>query len=427
MIKNNFFYICISAMLLVVISIQPVYVYASNTTNAPAPASAAPTAKPYHFSVAVGESALLKNGRHRYDINPPMLVYDTVYMELGDICELLGIQWQWLLNDGGEILINDGNDSAGRTDGNDDVGHSDDNDRVNRANNNDDINGIDDVLRFKHFVRYDDLSAPQPQPQTQPRKYFAVDGKIYVPAVELADYTGYGVTYADGIMTMSPDGVEVFYEGNAFGAIDISGSERLLYNAYSEPAAHVVNPYKAYSYNDMTADALRLERMYPELIRTSGIGYSVEGREILLIKFGKGDIEIFVCGTHHAREYISTTYLMYAIDQYAYAYAAGAKWEAYDIIDLLEKVKFCIIPMLNPDGVNLVQNGIESIKDPEYVKSLSLAGSRYGYASWKANINGVDINRNYDFNWTHEKAYEYPRGYLAFGGDAPASEPETQV
>ena len=372
-------------------------VVAAEIANAANAANARPVSSLYHFSFAVGEAALFKNDRYRYDINPPLLIFDTVYVELYDICALLNLEGRWLQFDDGDIVV------------------------IAEAGGADDAaaDGLTESLRFNKFSRYMDLTAKD--------SFFSIGNKIYVPADEIAGFAGYGVTYDGGVMTMSPDGAEVFYAGGGFGVPDVSGDETTLYEAYGEPSAHVVNPYRAYSYENMIADARRLERMYPELIRISRIGYSVEGRELLLIELGGGDTRIFVCGTHHAREYISATYLMYAVDQYAYARAAGGLWEGYDMGALLDSVQFCIVPMINPDGVNLVQNGLAATADPGYVGSLSLPVDQYGYASWKANVDGVDLNRNYDYGWTNEKAAEYPRGYANFGGDEPLSEPETRA
>ena len=154
---------------------------------------------------------------------------------------------------------------------------------------------------------------------------------------------------------------------------------------------------------------------------------SVEGRDLLLIEFGKGDKKIFMCGTHHAREYISTTYLMYMIDRYAYMYETGQNLWNYNIKEILEKVTFCIVPMVNPDGVNLVQNGINSVKNYDFVSKLPITeGKQYGYKAWKANVNGVDLNWNYDFDWNVERNKNV-RGSSGFNGDYPNSEPEVQA
>ncbi|MBC7766235.1 MAG: hypothetical protein H7Y41_07090, partial [Hyphomonadaceae bacterium] len=189
-----------------------------------------------------------------------------------------------------------------------------------------------------------------------------------------------------------------------------------------------VYPYSAYSYEFMKSDAQKLANMYPDLIKTSTIGRSLEGRDIQLIQFGKGDKKIFVCGTHHAREYITTTYLMYAIDQYAHMYGMGENAGDFNIKEILDNVTFCIVPMVNPDGVALVQGGTDALKSwRDFVKKLPITESKqYGYRAWKANAGGVDLNWNYDFNW-NAKRNKNGRASTGFNGDYPNTEPEVQA
>lgn len=175
----------------------------------------------------------------------------------------------------------------------------------------------------------------------------------------------------------------------------------------------------------MLNNAKQLQNMYPDLIKTSSIGKSVEDRDLLLIEFGRGANKIFVCGTHHAREYIATTYLMYAIDRYAYAYRTNSMWGQYSPREILDNVTFCIVPMVNPDGVNLVQNGIYATDHASELANMGIyEGSKYGYSAWKANVHGVDVNWNYNKDWSINRN-KNQRGSIGFNGDYPNSEPET--
>lgn len=190
---------------------------------------------------------------------------------------------------------------------------------------------------------------------------------------------------------------------------------------------YTVDPYHEYSYENMLADAEELQEMYPDLVRLKSIGKTVEGRDIALIEFGNGSRRIFLSGATHAREYISTTYLMYMIDRYANAYSTDGAFAEYNISEILNNVTFCIVPMVNPDGVNLVQNGIYTVKNYDAVSKIAINNSEsLGYHSWKANINGVDLNRNYPNNWYVNRPVTAPASSL-FKGYSPLSEPETEA
>ena len=193
----------------------------------------------------------------------------------------------------------------------------------------------------------------------------------------------------------------------------------------SEGYADIVNPNRTYSYEQMLADAQALAVQYPQLISTETIGYSVEGRELLLIQLGRGEKKVVLAGAHHAREYISSTFLMETVDEYAQAYYASGDFGGYDIKKLLDSLTVYIVPMVNPDGVNLVQNGVESTLDPDKVKSMRMMME--GYDEWKANINGVDLNRQYPCHWDEKASNTDVPSSEMYKGTAPATEPEVQA
>ena len=253
-------------------------------------------------------------------------------------------------------------------------------------------------------------------------KYFEKDFNMYVSLRELTDLAGLDITYKNGIINV---GFQDSSYDEIYGTVDTYSSDDYVRTEYPLRDEYIVNPYQEYSYETMLQDADKLKSLYPDLIELSSIGKSVENRDLMLMKVGKGPYKIFVCGTHHAREYICTTYLMYAIDRYAHAYRNNEMWGKYDPKFLLDNVTFYIVPMVNPDGVNLVLNGVEATQNPEYVSSLKIyEGAQYGYSAWKANVNGVDLNWNYDKDWSIEKN-DNPRGSSGFRGDRPHTEPET--
>jgi predicted deacylase len=186
-----------------------------------------------------------------------------------------------------------------------------------------------------------------------------------------------------------------------------------------------VDPNQTYSYEQLLEDSNELARLYPGLVDVSSIGRSVEGRDIILIKLGKGNKKILLVGAHHAREYMTSTFLMETVDEYARAYASNGKFGGYDIKKLLNDVTVYIVPMVNPDGVNLVQNGPDSVKEPEKVKTMRMLQD--GYDKWKANINGVDLNRQYPCHWEEKESTTDVPSSEMYKGTAPATEPEVRA
>lgn len=332
--------------------------------------------------MAINEENVIANGVTSVK-TPPVMVLGKTYVDLYAIAPLMGIKVQWV-----EAYIGYFTVSA---------------------------NGKS--FDFTLISEWDELT-------TEPHKFFVKDSKIFVSLRELNELTEYNLSYDNGIITL---GKQCEFDKTIFGEIDLTNLNEYVYQAYPLVAEFVVNPYQEYDYNKMVADAEKLAEMYPDIVKLSSIGKSVEGRDLTLIEFGKGKNKIFVCGAHHGREYITTTYLMYAIDRYANCYRTGSMWGNFNPKDILNDATFYIVPMVNPDGVNLVINGIESTQNPEEVAKLPIfEGKQYGYSAWKANIRGVDLNWNYDKDWSVKKNKNV-RGSSGFTGDGPYTEPESMA
>ena len=171
------------------------------------------------------------------------------------------------------------------------------------------------------------------------------------------------------------------------------------YTSFPTPA----NVYTANSllyYSDMVSVLSKLETMYPELITVSSAGKSVRGLDLPLVEFGRGSRYIFLNGNIHAREYITTNYHLEVLDEYAYAYVKNTRIGGYSVRSLLDSFTLVILPCANPDG-----------------RAMAIAGD----VQYKANANGVDLNRNFPIYWSSYSDDGY------YGGPSAGSEPETQA
>ena len=110
----------------------------------------------------------------------------------------------------------------------------------------------------------------------------------------------------------------------------------------------LVNPYVTYTYEQMLEDIAQLEVKYPNLITSYSIGKSVEGRELRAFNFGRGKREVLLVSTMHACEHFCTNFLMYMADQYCIGYARNSEYQGVSYREILDNVKFIVVPMLNP-------------------------------------------------------------------------------
>lgn len=174
-----------------------------------------------------------------------------------------------------------------------------------------------------------------------------------------------------------------------------------------------------------------LKARYP-FLEVGSIGKSVMGRELYYIRLGKGVNERSYNASHHANESITTPVLMKFIEDFSRAYSTGSSILGYNIRDIYNWGSIYIIPLVNPDGVDLVAYW-PNYSDPAFIRAAQLNKTGLPLPSvWKANIRGVDLNLNYPAEWDREKEQEIEQGITGpgprdFGGDAPLSEPESKA
>lgn len=101
------------------------------------------------------------------------------------------------------------------------------------------------------------------------------------------------------------------------------------------------------------------------------------------------------------------------IEDYANAYVNNSTLYGYSIRNLFNSASIYIMPMVNPDGVNLVTGNIPA-SSFAYQRALNIA-SRFPDIpfpdGWKANINGVDLNLQFPAGWEQAKEIKYSQGF----------------
>ncbi|MDP4091661.1 MAG: M14 family metallopeptidase [Bacillota bacterium] len=194
---------------------------------------------------------------------------------------------------------------------------------------------------------------------------------------------------------------------------------------------NVVDTNINYTYEIMEKNIQSLRTRYP-FIEVGTAGKSVLGRYLYYIKLGSGPREVFYNGSHHSLEWITSVLLMKFVENYSKAYVDGTALERRNVRDMWRESTIYVMPMVNPDGVDLVINGLQS-GNPYYNDLIRWnKGSKNFSRVWQANIRGVDLNHNYDASWSMSKAAEGVYGITGpgptrFSGTAPESEPESRA
>ncbi|MBE5040029.1 M14 family metallopeptidase [Ructibacterium gallinarum] len=156
-----------------------------------------------------------------------------------------------------------------------------------------------------------------------------------------------------------------------------------------------------FNYKSLQRAITAFQENYPN-IPVFCIGKSIQNRKLYALKLGHGNKKIFFNGAHHGMEWLTAKLLM----QFAKDLAA----DTYSTHTLLDACTLYLVPMVNPDGVEIAVSGKQ----------------------WQANARGVDLNHNYDALWHLSKQGEPEAGVLGpgptrFSGPFPESEPESRA
>ena len=161
------------------------------------------------------------------------------------------------------------------------------------------------------------------------------------------------------------------------------------------------------------------------------IGESILGKSIHRISFGKGETGIIYIASHHGMEWITTALLLAFLNELCFGFVRGKNIFDISTRVLFETRRIDVIPMLNPDGVDISIHGVD---DNNIMKNrlIRMNNGSDDFSNWQANARGVDINHNYNAGFQEYKIIERSNGILngcpsKYSGEYPESEPETKA
>lgn len=180
--------------------------------------------------------------------------------------------------------------------------------------------------------------------------------------------------------------------------------------------ATVVEAHSSYTYNEFLDDLVLLNHFHPDKFFYQSIGKSHYGKEIMAIRIGKGEKSILLTGAHHGREWMTSMLLMKMAEEYV------SKNKP-----ILDQVSIWLIPMVNPDGVNIQQGNFNGVNWKNRWHLWKMNQFSPTFSRWKANGKGVDLNRQYPAGW-NELITDIDKPFFQFyKGKSPLSEPESKA
>lgn len=177
-----------------------------------------------------------------------------------------------------------------------------------------------------------------------------------------------------------------------------------------------------YDYARMLKDIEMLTDNY-NIIERFSIGKSVMQKDIPCLKIGKGKKKLLLSGAYHGLEYLTAAFLIKFVSNYTVKLMTETEYFGYDIKRLYSDITVYIVPMVNPDGVDIALNSLD-ITNEYHRHLISMVGIHSFNHVWQANSRGVDINHNFDAKWQMVVDKPSPSKY---GGEYAESEPETRA
>lgn len=162
-----------------------------------------------------------------------------------------------------------------------------------------------------------------------------------------------------------------------------------------------------------------------KFLRRFVIGRTYLNRRIVSFTIGRGGL--LLTGAFHGAERITAMMLYKFLDDVC------IKMEnEIDFYNDVAKTGLTVVPMVNPDGVEISCNGVKTAGNNSEFVSECLIKSALPHKKWQANARGVDINHNFDAGYNEVKEKERELGINApmptrFGGEYAESERETNA
>ena len=192
-----------------------------------------------------------------------------------------------------------------------------------------------------------------------------------------------------------------------------------------------INGYR--TYDDIVTEINLLAAQHPEIVRVYNLGdswakiYTQEGNsyyqnyqhDIWGVKVTTNPDDandkpaVYYNGAHHAREPLSAEVTMDFLNLLLDSYQ-----DDNDIAYLIDNTEIWFLPLINPDGHKIVLNQID-VWWRKNIRDNNNNGSFNSYNYYGYGIDGVDLNRNYDFEWGASNDFSQPTYPGPFGNSEP--------
>ena len=196
------------------------------------------------------------------------------------------------------------------------------------------------------------------------------------------------------------------------------------------PIVNTAVPITAQSCDEMI---LKIVETYP-FCRTELLTSTAFQRPIRTLVVGNGPRKVIYTAAHHANEWITSLVLLKFAEELAEVIQSGGELFGQKAERIRQAVTIYMVPMVDPDGVDLVTGAIEP-GDIQYALAQRISQDYPNIPfpnGWKANLLGTDLNLNYPAGWLMAREIKFSQGYVRpaprdYVGRAPLNQLETQA
>lgn len=169
-------------------------------------------------------------------------------------------------------------------------------------------------------------------------------------------------------------------------------------------------------------------------LRTEVLTETAQGRNVRTLVIGNGPRKVIYSAAWHANEWITTPVLLKFVEEFAEALMSGGQIFGVNAEDLAAKVTIYTVPMVNPDGVDLVTGAIQPGQSA-YDNAQQIASGFPAIpfpSGWKANLAGVDLNLQFPAGWLRAREIKFLQGFNRpaprdYVGRAPLNQRESRA
>lgn len=178
-----------------------------------------------------------------------------------------------------------------------------------------------------------------------------------------------------------------------------------------------------FNYNALQEHIEKIKESF-DFVSIASIGKGWCKRNIYSLSIGEGESSVLFLSDFSDTAGITSEILLTFFERLCVAYKNDLKISAVKIRSILREQKIVIVPITNPDGLEI------SCSDGENAlcyKGLVQRAADNNFSEWISNARGVEIDKNFPYRFSDTKSIMKNSSAFGYKGPFEASELETQA